>query len=72
MKNINLFLRDNLQTLKIKSNNQKSLSKKFDKIFEEIKNEIHDEKNIDVLNNNFSFSFKIQELKNFKNIKMLF
>ena len=70
MKNINLFLRDNLQTLKIKSNNQKSI-KKFDKIFAEIKNEIHDEK-LNVLNNNFHLALKFKNLKILKNIKMLF
>ena len=68
----NLFLKDNIQDKYIKSKKLKNLSKKFDKIFLEIKSDVKNtKKTLNVLDNNFKFNFRIKELKKFKKFKTI-
>ena len=72
MNSENLIQTDNIQ---FKSNNsitQKKLSKKFDKIFLNIKSEItNKKKTLNVLDKNFKLNFKINDLNKFKKFKTI-
>ena len=54
----NLFLKNNINSKKLKNFSIKSLSKKFDKIFLEISKDLKDsKKTLNVLNNILKFKF---------------
>jgi glucose-6-phosphate isomerase len=64
----NLFIRNNI---KIK-NLQGKISKKFEKILQDIKNDIeNNHKTLNVLSKNFEFSFNFKDLNKFKKFKTL-
>mgnify|MGYP005994831727 FL=1 len=66
----NLYLKDNIVVKR--SSSMKNYSKKFDKIFLKIKNDIKNEGNsLHVLDNNFKFNFKIKELKRYTKFKTI-
>ncbi len=67
-----LYLKDNIKLKNLGSGSIKNLSKKFDKILLEIKADIKDnKKTLNVLDKNFKFNFKINELKKFKKFKTI-
>ncbi len=66
----NFFLRDFIQAKNTKIKLKKNFSKKFNKIFNEIKHDVkNSNKTLNVLDKNFKFSFKIEDLKKFKKFK---
>ena len=66
----NLFLKSNITYSNIRGKMMKNLSKKFDQIFLEIKADIKNtKKTLNVLDDNFKFSFQIKDLKNLINLK---
>jgi len=70
--NKNFFFKNNIPPRNIKDNSINSLSKKFDKIFLEIKADIkNSNKTLNVLNKDYKFNFKIKTLKNFKKFKTI-
>ena len=72
MNNKNLFLKNNIQSENLKSSSIRYLSKKFEKIFLEIKHDIKDtKKTIHILDDKLKFNFKIRNLKKFKNFKTI-
>ena len=67
-----LQIKDNIKSKKFKIYLTKQLSKKFDKIFLEIKNDVKNtHKTCNVLNKNYKFNFNIQDLKQFKKFKSI-
>ena len=69
---INLFFKNNIQKKKLDSKKLKNFSKKFDKIFLGIKQDIKDtNKVLNVLDDKYSFNFKIKDLKKFKKFKTI-
>tara|TARA_X000000950_G_scaffold78923_1_gene99263 strand:- start:6138 stop:7337 length:1200 start_codon:yes stop_codon:yes gene_type:complete len=67
-----LYLKNHIKSKYFKDKSFKSLSKKFDRIFSEIKLDIkNDKKTLNVLDNNLKFNFKIQELTRFKKFKTI-
>ena len=72
MNNKNLFLKNNIQSENLKSSSIRYLSKKFEKIFLEIKHDIKDvKKTLHILDNKLKFNFKTRNLKKFKNFKTI-
>ena len=72
MNNKNLFLKNNIQSENLKSSSIRYLSKKFEKIFLEIKHDIKDvKKTIHILDDKLKFNFKTRNLKKFKNFKTI-
>ena len=72
MNNKNLFLKNNIQSENLKSSSIRYLSKKFEKIFLEIKRDIKDvKKTIHILDDKLKFNFKTRNLKKFKNFKTI-
>ena len=72
MNNKNLFLKNNIQSENLKSSSSRYLSKKFEKIFLEIKHDIKDvKKTLHILDNKLKFNFKTRNLKKFKNFKTI-
>ena len=72
MNNKNLFLKNNIQSENLKSSSSRYLSKKFEKIFLEIKHDIKDvKKTIHILDDKLKFNFKTRNLKKFKNFKTI-
>ena len=72
MREKNLFLKDKILYQNYKGNSIKLLSKKFDKIFSEIKKDIkNDKKTLNVLDSRFKFNFKIKDLKRYKKFKTI-
>ena len=72
MNNKNLFLKNNIQSENLKSSSIRYLSKKFEKIFLEIKRDIKDvKKTIHILDHKLKFNFKTRNLKKFKNFKTI-
>ena len=68
----NLFLKDNIQREYINKSTAKRLSRKFDKIFLEIRDDIKNKtKTLNVLDRDFKFNFKIKDLKKFKKFKTI-
>ena len=66
----NFFLKDFIQAKNTKIKLKKNFSKKFNKIFNEIKLDVkNSNKTLNVLDKNFKFSFKIEDLKKFKKFK---
>ena len=65
-----LQIKDNIKSKKLRINLTKQLSKKFDKIFLEVKNDVKNtHKTLNVLNKNYKFNFNIKDLKKFKKFK---
>ena len=72
MNNKNLFLKNNIQSENLKYSSIRYLSKKFEKIFLEIKRDIKDvKKTIHILDDKLKFNFKTRNLKKFKNFKTI-
>ena len=72
MNNKNLFLKNNIQSENLKYSSIRYLSKKFEKIFLEIKRDIKDvKKTIHILDEKLKFNFKTRNLKKFKNFKTI-
>ena len=72
MNNKNLFLKNNIQSENLKSSSIRYLSKKFEKIFLEIKHDIKDtKKTLHILDDKLKFNFKTRDLKKFKNFKTI-
>ena len=72
MNNKNLFLKNNIQSENLKSSSIRYLSKKFEKIFSEIKHDIKDaKKTLHILDDELKFNFKTRDLKKFKNFKTI-
>jgi len=70
--NKNLFLKNNIQSENLKSSSIRYLSKKFEKIFSEIKHDIKDaKKTLHILDDELKFNFKTRDLKKFKNFKTI-
>ena len=66
MINKNLFLKDNINSINLRGVLSKNLSKKFDKILTKIKDDLKNSKHtLNVLNKNFKFNFKKQDLQKF-------
>ena len=72
MNNKNLFLKNNIQSEKLKTSSIRYLSKRFEKIFLEIKHDIKDtKKTLHILDDKLKFNFKTRDLKKFKNFKTI-
>ena len=70
MNNINLTFKNNIWIKDYKNGLSNNFSKKFDKIFLEIKSDIKNkDKTLHVLDKNFKFNFNVKDLKNFKKFK---
>jgi len=68
----NLFFKNGIKLEKSKNSSIKKLSKKFDKVFSDIKIEIKNNRKIlNVLDKNFKFNFKLKDLKKFKKFKSI-
>ena len=67
-----LQIKDNIQIKKLRINLTKQFSKKFDKIFLEIKKDVQNtHKTLNVLDKNYNFNFNIKDLKKFKKFKSI-
>ena len=67
-----LQIKDNIQIKKLRINLTKQFSKKFDKIFLEIKKDLQNtHKTLNVLDKNYNFNFNIKDLKKFKKFKSI-
>ena len=72
MNNINLTFKNNIWIKDYKNGLSNNFSKKFDKIFLEIKSDIKNkDKTLHVLDKNFKFNFNVKDLKNFKKFKSI-
>ena len=72
MKNKNLIFKNKLNTSKTNHKETKLFSKKFEKIYLEIKSEIkNDNKTLHVLSNKFKNNFTTKNLKKFKKFKSI-
>ena len=72
MKNSNLFLKNKVQANFTGRKSLHLISKKFEKIYLEIQNDIEDtSKTLNVLSGKFNFNFKIKNLKKFKKFKKI-
>ena len=72
MNNINLTFKNNIWIKNYKNGLSNNFSKKFDKIFLEIKSDIKNkDKTLHVLDKNFKFNFNVKDLKNFKKFKSI-
>jgi len=70
--NINLTFKNNIWIKDYKNGLSNNFSKKFDKIFLEIKSDIKNkDKTLHVLDKNFKFNFNVKDLKNFKKFKSI-
>ena len=67
----NPYLKSNIRLKNFKKNRSiNQLSKKFEKIFLDLKKEINqDNKTLNILDNKFKFNFKIKDLNKFKKFK---
>jgi len=66
----NLILKDNIHLKNFNVETKKKFFKKLNKIFSQIKKDIQSNfKTLNVLNKNFKFNFKVQDLKKFKKYK---
>ena len=72
MNKTNLFFKNNIKIENTKNSSIKKLSKKFDKVFSDIKAETkNNQKTLNVLDKNFNFNFKLKDLKKFKKFKTI-
>ena len=68
----NLFLKNNINSKKLKNFSIKSLSKKFDKIFLEISKDLKDsKKTLNVLNNKLKLNVNINKFQKYKKIAII-
>ena len=68
----NFLLKNSFQSLKIKKIISKKLSKDFDRHMKEIKNDIENPMaTLNVLNKNYNFNFKTNDLKKFQKFKTI-
>ena len=68
----NLIYTDNIPNKFINRNKKNLLSRRFNKIFKELKSEIDNpSKTLNVLNKNFNFNFNIKKLTKFKKFKTI-
>ena len=68
----NLFIKNNIQQKYLNNNSLKKLSKEFKKVIYDVNQDIGNTKRtLNVLNNNFKFSFNIKDLKKFKKFKTI-
>jgi glucose-6-phosphate isomerase len=68
----NLFLKNNINSKKLKNFSTKSLSKKFDKIFLEISKDLKDsKKTLNVLNNKLKLNVNINKFQKYKKIAII-
>ena len=68
----NLFLKNNINSKKLKNFSIKSLSKKFDKIFLEISKDLKDsKKTLNVLNNKLKLNLNINKFQKYKKIAII-
>ena len=71
MKKKNIFSINNF-SINLKKNSHSNLSKKFEKIFLEISNDVKTKKKtLNILDKKFKLNFKIKDLKKFKNYKTI-
>ena len=69
---INSIANINKKVKNFKNANFKKISKDFDKIFLELKADVEKKnKTLNILNKNFTFSFKIKDLQKFKKYKSI-
>ena len=67
-----ILLKNNINIQNLKGGKIKDLSKNFNRIFLEVKNEIKNtNKTLNVLDRNFKFNFKFKNLKRFKKFKTI-
>ena len=72
MKKNNLILKKNINSKLLKKSLSKRLNKKFNKIFLETKNDVRNiKKTLNVLDKNFKFNFKTNNLKKFKKFRTI-
>lgn len=72
MKNSNLFLKNKVHTNFAGRKSLNLISKKFEKIYLDIQNDIEDtSKTLNILSGKFNFNFKLKNLKKFKKFKKL-
>ena len=72
MKNSSLLLHNSIHSKYLKINNLKHYSKKFEKVFKEVKSNIkNSQKTLNVLNHKYKFNFKLKDLKRFKKFKKI-
>ncbi len=72
MINNNLFSKNRIHKKYLKNNFIKKFTKNFEQIFLKINKDMKDsKKTLNVLNKEFKFNFKIQDLKNFKKFKKI-
>ena len=68
----NIFLKEHILSKKFEKKTLKFFSKKFDKIFFEIKSDLKNpKKTLNVLADNFKFNFNKKDLKKFKNFRSI-
>ena len=72
MNKINLLFKNNIQNKNLKQDLTKKFSRKFDKIFHKVEKEIQSPKEtLNVLDRNYQFNFKIENLKRFMRFKSI-
>jgi len=70
--NNNIFLKEHILSKRFEKKTLKVFSKKFDKIFFEIKSDLKNpKKTLNVLADNFKFNFNKKDLKKFKNFRSI-
>ena len=68
----NLYLKNSISQKELNASSLINSSKKFEKIFLEIKSDVSKEnKTLNVLSRKFSFNFKIKDLKKFNKYKKI-
>ena len=72
MNNNSLSLKNKINPKNLKNRSLGKLNKKFEKVFIAIKKEIkNDNRTLNILDNKFTFNFKIKNLKKFKKFKTI-
>ena len=72
MNKINLLFKNNIRNKNLKQDLMKKFSRKFDKIFHKVEKEIQSpEETLNVLDRNYQFNFKIENLKRFMRFKSI-
>ena len=72
MNKINLLFKNNIRNKNLKQDLMKKFSRKFDKIFHKVEKEIQSPKEtLNVLDRNYQFNFKIENLKRFMRFKSI-
>ena len=72
MINNNLIFKNSIQIKKSHNVDYKKLSKKFDKIYLDIKSDVKKEnRTLNILDKDYKFSFKVKDLQKFKQYKSI-